>query len=168
MYNQIKQAINIKQVAERNGVKIGNIKSFCPFHKEGKTPNLSFKGNMFKCFVCETKGDMFNLVAKLHNIGNYEAMKIIANQFGFLVDDGFKVPQRIKNNWVDEYSIMDKEHERLEIIYISLDRERIELMPKKFEDIPDRLIKINESMDILVKKIDDLENKMYNWRKKNG
>ena len=55
------------------GININsNNKSLCPFHSD-KTPSLSIwkDKNMYKCFVCDAKGDAITFWNNYYNINNY-------------------------------------------------------------------------------------------------
>lgn len=57
------------------GKKSGEWMMFrCPFH-EDKTPSMGVKDNLFKCFACETKGDVITYVMKRHNLDFRAACK---------------------------------------------------------------------------------------------
>lgn len=98
IFDKLKQAVNIADVVERFHGKI-NKEGFvsCPFHQE-KTPSLSIerKGNYFTCFGCDEKGDMIHFVSKLKGIGELDAAKLIAEEFGLsdIVSGGYSKPRR--------------------------------------------------------------------------
>lgn len=56
----------------------------CPFHNDTH-PSLSVspKKKIFKCFVCGTKGNVFNFVSKIENISYLEAVKKVAEFIGY-------------------------------------------------------------------------------------
>ena len=82
IYEDVKQSLNIREVIEFYGVKVGRNGSFCcPFHNE-KHPSASIKNDYFNCFACGVGGDLITFTAKLHGIGNYDACKKLAEDFG--------------------------------------------------------------------------------------
>lgn len=82
IYDDVKQSLNIREVIEFYGVKVGRNGSFCcPFHNE-KHPSASIKNDYFNCFACGVGGDLITFTAKLHGIGNYDACKKLAEDFG--------------------------------------------------------------------------------------
>ena len=60
------RSLPIEGVAERLGMTVSHHKALCPFHGD-KHPSLSFhqKSNTFKCFVCDTHGDVITLAQKV-------------------------------------------------------------------------------------------------------
>ena len=82
IYDDVKQSLNIREVIEFYGVKVGRNGSFCcPFHNE-KHPSASIKNDYFNCFACGVGGDLITFTARLHGIGNYDACKKLAEDFG--------------------------------------------------------------------------------------
>lgn len=80
IFSEIKNAVDIKTVAEHYGIKIKHNKALCPFHSED-TPSLSFKNGYYHCFGCGAGGDVISLVARIHGTGQKEAAEIINNTF---------------------------------------------------------------------------------------
>lgn len=81
-FEEIKGLLDIREVARSYGVRFGrNGKAFCPFHQDGKTPNLSFKGNRFKCFSCGASGDVLDMTARLYGLELKEAAKRLNEDF---------------------------------------------------------------------------------------
>lgn len=54
----------------------------CPFHDDRKHPSMSAKGDIWQCFTCGEKGDVFTFVQKLFGIRFDEAAERIAKDFG--------------------------------------------------------------------------------------
>lgn len=63
----------------------------CPLHN-GQHKNLSYNEKVFNCFVCGEHGNAISFVAKLHNVSNFDALKMIDNDFKLGVLDA---PQSI-------------------------------------------------------------------------
>lgn len=53
----------------------------CPFH-DGENFNLSFNKEVFQCFVCGEKGNIFTFVMKLFGIDYFQAVEKIKYDFG--------------------------------------------------------------------------------------
>ena len=88
IFDQIKSAVTVKDIIERYHQKANrNNKVCCPFHHE-KTPSLSIdtKENMWKCFGCGVGGDGIRFLAKFQNIEDYEAAKLIIDDFRLSID----------------------------------------------------------------------------------
>ena len=79
-FQQIRQVVDIEEVARWLGLEVYNRKTRCPFHND-KTPSLSFTRDHFKCFGCDVSGDAIDLVAKLRNVSVTEAAQRITEVF---------------------------------------------------------------------------------------
>lgn len=96
IYDEVKQSLNIREVIEFYGVKVGRNGSFCcPFHNE-KHPSASIKNDYFNCFACGVGGDLITFTAKLHGLGNYEACKKLATDFGLNIAQPQTPIERLK------------------------------------------------------------------------
>lgn len=98
-FEQIKNKVGIKAVVSRyyNDVDRNN-KALCPFHEE-KTPSFSIdeKEGIFKCFGCGVGGDCITFVAKLKELSNLDAAKLIDSDFHLgLFEDSSKPTKIIK------------------------------------------------------------------------
>ena len=91
VFTEIKNAVDIKTVAEHYGIKIKHNKALCPFHPDKDTPSLSFKNESYHCFGCGVGGDVINLVARLHGTRQKEAAQIINDTFNL----GLNLDRRI-------------------------------------------------------------------------
>lgn len=68
--------------------KKGNdYKGLCPFHNDGN-PSLSVSPSrkVFKCFSCNTAGNVITFVQKIENISFFDAMKKVAEKSGIKLD----------------------------------------------------------------------------------
>ena len=82
IYENIKAAISVKQAAEHYGLKVNRSgMTCCPFHND-RHPSLKLNEDYFFCFGCGAKGDVIDLVAKLFNLSNHEALQKLAADFG--------------------------------------------------------------------------------------
>lgn len=85
--NQLKEKVDIVKIIsefvklQRRG---NNYIGLCPFHADNN-PSLvvSPKKKIFKCFVCDTKGNVFTFVQKYKKISFIEAVKYVAIASGF-------------------------------------------------------------------------------------
>lgn len=78
----------------------------CPFHDDhSPSMHVSPKLNIFKCFVCNTGGNVFSFVQKFENISYLEAVKTVALKSG--VSFNYNVDKSSFNRHKEEYSIMD-------------------------------------------------------------
>ena len=82
IYETIKAAVPVRQAAEHYGLKVNrNGMACCPFHND-RHPSLKLNENYFFCFGCGATGDVIDFVAKLFDLGNYEAAQKTAADFG--------------------------------------------------------------------------------------
>lgn len=88
MYEQIKQAVPVREAAERYGLPVSKSgMARCPFHKD-KHPSMKVNKDYFYCFGCHKSGDVTELTARLLNMRNSEAAQQIANDFNLKLEDG--------------------------------------------------------------------------------
>lgn len=82
IYETIKTAVSVRQAAEHYGLKVGrNGMTCCPFHND-RHPSMKLNEDYFYCFSCGATGDVTDLVARICDLGNYEAAQRIAADFG--------------------------------------------------------------------------------------
>lgn len=88
IFDEIKQRVNTKQIAEMAGLKLkkcsNRYKALCPFpiHVE-KTPSFYiFADGGFYCYGCNTSGgDAVAFYAKLHNLSMIDSAKRIVQEY---------------------------------------------------------------------------------------
>jgi hypothetical protein len=81
VFEQVKDALNIRQVVEFYGTKVNRNGQFiCPFHNDTR-PSASIKNDYFNCFVCGTAGDLISYTAKLFVLSNLDACKKLNDDF---------------------------------------------------------------------------------------
>ena len=82
LFTQVKMAVSVKEAAEYYGLEVnrGNMVC-CPFHND-RTPSMKLNEDYFYCFGCGATGDVIDLVAKLFNLSNHEAVQKLAADFG--------------------------------------------------------------------------------------
>lgn len=117
-FHLIKDQVSIVEVWNRfigkDLKKVGNnFKTNCIFHNE-KDPSLYLnrEGNYFHCFGCHEGGDPINLVAKYKNISNYQALKLIADEFNIIIPN-------VSEKEIQEIKINRKQKEKLNKLYLS-------------------------------------------------
>ena len=82
IYETIKAAISVKQVAERYGLKVSrNGMACCQFHND-RHPSLKLNEEYFSCFGCGAKGDVIDFVARMFDLSSHEAAQKLATDFG--------------------------------------------------------------------------------------
>ena len=82
IFETVKAAVTVKQAAEYCGLNVNrNNMVSCPFHND-RHPSMKLNEDYFFCFGCGAKGDVIDLVAKLFNLSNHEAVQKLAADFG--------------------------------------------------------------------------------------
>lgn len=92
--------LSILNVATRLGITLKGTgqegrRAICPYHND-KNPSLHFsrKKNIFKCFVCGAKGDLFKLVMDHENLTFTEACAWLIKEFNITVVEDNSHPKR--------------------------------------------------------------------------
>ena len=80
IFQEMKERVTARQVAERYGLKVRrNGMACCPFHND-KHPSMKINQNYY-CFACGAKGDAVNYVAVQFGLSQFEAAKKINEDF---------------------------------------------------------------------------------------
>ena len=81
----------------------------CPFHNDNN-PSLSVsrEKQIYKCFVCEEKGNVFTFLMKKENISFPEAVRMLAQEIGIDLGDSFKIKPDKNKAYYDIYDITNK------------------------------------------------------------
>lgn len=85
-FSEIKSRVDIRDAAERYGLRLrrGDM-TCCTFHSD-KTPSMKLYSDHFYCFGCQKSGDVIDLAAGLFGLSNSEAAKKLATDFGIRSD----------------------------------------------------------------------------------
>lgn len=67
---------SLTSVLTKYGIVLNKNKAKCPFHLE-KTASFSVKGEIFNCFGCGKKGDVFDFVMLYENCGFKRATELL-------------------------------------------------------------------------------------------
>ena len=82
IYEKIKNAVSVKEAAERYGLSVTRHgMARCPFH-EDHSPSLKLNEDYFYCFGCHASGDVIDFTAKLFELCNSCAAEKLAADFG--------------------------------------------------------------------------------------
>lgn len=82
-YDEVKQQLSMKRVAEHYGCKVNQKGTcLCPFHEDNH-PSLKIYENDrgYYCFTCGNGGDVIRFVGNLFNLGNEEACRKLIEDF---------------------------------------------------------------------------------------
>lgn len=119
IFEQVKDALNIRQVVEFYGTKVNRNGQFiCPFHNDTR-PSASIKNDYFNCFVCGAAGDLISYTAKLFGLSNLDACKKLNEDFSLGLSFG-----REKN--VSAISRLRADRERQKRLQAKREREELE------------------------------------------
>lgn len=139
LFGKVKTAVNVKEAAERYGIRIERgSRALCPFHDD-HTPSMKLNDDYFYCFTCQATGDVVDLTAKLFGCGKYEAAQRLASDFGIDPNPSPQTPPKpIPYHKTQQF----KDDERLCFVvlaeYLHLLRDRkTKYAPTSPEDIPD-------------------------------
>lgn len=92
VFEAVKQSVSTRQAAQAYGIPVRrNNMAVCPFHND-KNPSMKIN-DRFYCFGCLEKGDVIDFTAKLYGLGNLDAAKKLASDFGISYDNQRYTPQ---------------------------------------------------------------------------
>lgn len=101
---EIKRRVGIREVVSYFYMDVNRQhKAKCPFHNE-KTPSFSIdeNENIFKCFGCGAGGDAISFVAKIKEVSNFEAAKLIDSAFNLgVIENNDTKPTRARPKAVE-------------------------------------------------------------------
>lgn len=105
MYETIKAAVTIRQAVEHYGLKVNRNGMACCSFNNDRHPSLKLNEDYFYCFPCGAKGDVIDFVAKLFDLGSYEAAQRIAVDFGISTAQGQAVaaPPKTKRPYIRQF-----------------------------------------------------------------
>lgn len=90
---KILDAAKVSDVLRDHGValsKRGNqLLGLCPFHDDRRVGSfvVNERGNYYKCFACEAKGDAVTVLRELDGMKYTEALRYLAAMYGIYIDD---------------------------------------------------------------------------------
>lgn len=113
IFEKVKQSVTTRQAASFYGLKVGrNGMCRCPFHND-KKPSMKVD-ERFHCFGCGADGDVINFAAKLKGVGNGEATRILAGDFGIDLGD-CDVPRPARQRKRNRKSLYQSDQARLQV-----------------------------------------------------
>jgi len=87
IYTQIKDAVSVKEAAERYGLSVTRHgMARCPFH-EDHSPSLKLNEDYYYCFGCHASGDVIDFTANLLHLRKYHAAEQLAADFGIHLNE---------------------------------------------------------------------------------
>ena len=86
-YTQIKDAVSVKEAAERYGLSVTRHgMARCPFH-EDHSPSLKLNEDYYYCFGCHASGDVIDFTANLLHLCKHHAAEQLAADFGIHLNE---------------------------------------------------------------------------------
>ena len=118
IFQEVKERVTAKQVAERYGLKVErNGMACCPFHND-KHPSMKIDQNYY-CFACGAKGDAVNYVAVLFGLSQFEAAKKIIEDFSLGIP--IEQPKRKQNSGFKKIEKVQTKEERIQFVQKKID-----------------------------------------------
>ena len=118
IFQEVKERVTAKQVAERYGLKVArNGMACCPFHND-KHPSMKIDQNYY-CFACGAKGDAVNYVAVLFGLSQFEAAKKIIEDFSLGIP--IEQPKRKQNSGFKKIEKVPTKEERIQFVQKKID-----------------------------------------------
>ena len=118
IFQEVKERVTAKQVAERYGLKVErNGMACCPFHND-KHPSMKIDQNYY-CFACAAKGDAVNYVAVLFGLSQFEAAKKIIEDFSLGIP--IEQPKRKQNSGFKKIEKVPTKEERIQFVQKKID-----------------------------------------------
>lgn len=78
---EIKDSVSMKDVLGRYGIKVGrNGMCCCPIHQE-KHPSMKVYADGYKCFACNSSGDVFKFIQEMEGCDFKTAFKILGGTY---------------------------------------------------------------------------------------
>ena len=153
LFEIVKYGVSCREAAERYGVEVNHYgMALCPFHND-RHPSLKLNEDYFFCFGCGAKGDVIDLVAKLFNLSNHEAVQKLAYDFGI---DPDKPPaaaalQRPKYPLAKAFQKEELHCQRVLCDYLHLlGNWKVQYAPKSPDDtIDDRFVEACQMLDYI-------------------
>ena len=127
--DKLKEQILMRDVVEKYGIDINAVGfATCPFHNE-KTPSMKIYERFYKCFGCNSSGDIISFVMKICNVPFKEAIKRIQSDFGLSVET-----YEESREWEEKKRMRRKEKEENELLFRQFieTRKQIERFPPVF------------------------------------
>ena len=118
IFQEVKERVTAKQVAERYGLKVErNGMACCPFHND-KHPSMKIDQDYY-CFACGAKGDAVNYVAVLFGLSQFEAAKKIIEDFSLGIP--IEQPKRKQNSGFKKIEKVPTKEERIQFVQKKID-----------------------------------------------
>ena len=121
IFQEMKERVTARQVAERYGLKVSrNGMACCPFHND-KHPSMKIDRNYY-CFACGAKGDAVNYVDILFGLSQFEAAKKINEDFALGIPIGKQEVRKKREPEVRKKEKVPTKEERMQFVQKKIDK----------------------------------------------
>ena len=110
VFKFVKEHVDIIKTCKILGIKLDKQhKAICPFHKE-KTPSFSVSSDkqVWKCFGCDSGGDVISLTSKILNISPLEACKYLSDINSLQINFKSSIPKTTINRYKQKEEAIEK------------------------------------------------------------
>ena len=81
VFREVRERVSAEDAAQNFGLVVRqNHMALCPFHQE-KTPSLSFKNGLYRCFGCGAHGNSIDYTVNLLGVSPIDAVKRLNQDF---------------------------------------------------------------------------------------
>ena len=141
IFIEVKENIDIVQAAEYYGITVKQNTALCPFHDD-RNPSMSFKNGFFRCWSCDEKGSVIDLVIKLFDLSPLEAAKKLDSDFNLNINSDIKPSSeeinqvKLSQRLYKGFEIWEKRAFFILCIYLSvLENNKKVFAPKTSDDL---------------------------------
>jgi len=148
--NEIKTLDPVQVITYYTGSQVIHGKMLCPFHND-KHPSLSVKGNRWRCWSCDMKGDVIDFARQYFGIDFKDAVIKLANDFGIAVSSEQENKEQIAWNRIKSDS--DKENKAQLRTYLDTEIDKLNACYRALlkHGSPDWILKqYEEELDSLI------------------
>lgn len=93
IFNEIKEYVSAREVAENYGIKVNrNGMACCPFHND-KHPSMKIDKSHYHCFGCGAHGDAIGFVAQLFGLSQIDGAYKIIDEFNLPIETEYEVSE---------------------------------------------------------------------------
>jgi DNA primase len=109
-----------------------NMKGLCPFHNE-KTPSffVSKERQLFNCFGCGEKGNVFQFISKYKHLDYWEAVKFLGDKYGIKPDQYDDPTFRDNSNRLLRINELAKQFFSLQLLNLDIGKNALDYLKKR-------------------------------------
>ena len=153
LFKTVKASVSLPAAAKMYGLQANHHgMTKCPFHDD-RHPSMKLNEGYFYCFGCGATGDVVDLVARLFDLGPYNAAKKLAADFGIDPDKPPSAATLAKPKYPMIRAFQDDERycQRVLCDYLHLLEDwKVRYAPKSMdEDFDDRFVEACQMRDYI-------------------